>query len=68
MAHEAADSKEHLEPWFDDGNIVLVAGGQCFKVYRGTLSVHSPIFKDMFSCPQPADQGEMIEGCAVVQL
>ncbi|KAI6130622.1 hypothetical protein EDD17DRAFT_1508654 [Pisolithus thermaeus] len=68
MAHETDDSKEHLEPWFDDGNIVLVAGGQCFKVYRGTLSMHSPIFKDMFSCPQPAGQGEMIEGCAVVQL
>lgn len=68
MAHESADSKEHLEPWFDDGNIVLVAGGQCFKVYRGTLSVHSPIFKDMFSCPQPADQGEVIDGCAVVHL
>ncbi|KAI6120167.1 hypothetical protein EDD16DRAFT_903628 [Pisolithus croceorrhizus] len=68
MAHETDDSKEHLEPWFDDGNIVLVAGGQCFKVYRGTLSMHSPIFKDMFSCPNPPDQGEMIEGCAVVQL
>ncbi|KAI6039142.1 hypothetical protein EDC04DRAFT_2603393 [Pisolithus marmoratus] len=68
MAHETAHSKEHLQPWFDDGNIVLVAEGKCFRVYRGMLSVHSPIFKDMFSCPQPADQEETIEGCAVVHL
>lgn len=68
MAHETTDSKEHLDPWFDDGNIVLIAGGKSFKVYRGTLSVHSPIFKDMFECPQPADQEETIEGCAVVRL
>ncbi|KAI6019149.1 hypothetical protein EDC04DRAFT_2576051 [Pisolithus marmoratus] len=68
MAHETAHLKEHLQPWFDDGNIVLVAEGKCFRVYRGMLSVHSPIFRDMFSCPQPADQEETIEGCAVVHL
>lgn len=69
MVHETADSKEHLDPWFDDGNIILVAEGKCFKVYRGMLSLHSPIFKDMFSCPQPVDQEEMDgEGCPVIHL
>ncbi|KAI6000306.1 hypothetical protein F5J12DRAFT_894751 [Pisolithus orientalis] len=69
MVYETADSKEHLDPWFDDGNVILVAEGKCFKVYQGMLSVHSPIFRDMLSCPQPVGQEEMDgEGCLVVHL
>lgn len=71
MVYERAASKEHLDPWFDDGNIILVAEGKCFKVYRGMLSLHSPIFKDMLSCPQPVDQEEEEsdgEGCPVIHL
>ncbi|KAI6148828.1 hypothetical protein BKA82DRAFT_996951 [Pisolithus tinctorius] len=69
MVYETEDSKEHLNPWFDDGNVILVAEGKCFKVYQGMLSVHSPIFRDMLSCPQPVGQEEMDgEGCPVVHL
>ncbi|KAI0753685.1 hypothetical protein C8Q74DRAFT_330707 [Fomes fomentarius] len=38
--------------WFDDGNLVLVAGGSKFLVYGGHLARLSPIFKNMFSFPQ----------------
>ena len=52
-------SPEHLpkkdgEFWFDDGSIVLVASSIAFKVYKGPLVDHSPIFRDMLSLPQPA--------------
>lgn len=55
--------------WFEDGNIVIQAERTQFKVYRGTLAVHSPIFKDMFAIPQPPIEGEgTVEGCPVVHL
>ena len=37
------------EFWFDDGSVLLVAGGFEFKVYRAVLSARSPVFKDMLS-------------------
>ncbi|TCD70987.1 hypothetical protein EIP91_000485 [Steccherinum ochraceum] len=51
--------------WYEDGNIVLVAEGKGFKVYRGILSQLSVVFRDMFSLPQPAD-ADLHEGCPVV--
>ena len=42
------------EFWYDDGSIVLVASSIAFKVYKGPLVDHSPIFRDMLSLPQPA--------------
>lgn len=57
------------EVWFEDGNIVLQAGGTQFKVYRGILSQSSSVFKDMFSLPQPPEKDEdLIEGCPIVHL
>ncbi|EMD34218.1 hypothetical protein CERSUDRAFT_33702, partial [Gelatoporia subvermispora B] len=53
--------------WLPDGNIVIVAEGFCFRVYRGILEWYSVVFKDMFQTPQPEDS-EKIEGCAVVRL
>lgn len=50
---ELAGLKRDDELWQEDGNIILVAGGTAFKVYRGPLCDHSPVFKDMFSLPQP---------------
>ncbi|KAG6331415.1 hypothetical protein ID866_7674 [Astraeus odoratus] len=63
---ERSDGEKEL--WFDDGNVVLQAEGKQFKVHRGILSAHSQIFKDMFSCPQPPDKDEIVEGCPVVHL
>lgn len=57
----------HEEFWFDDGNIVLVAGNTAFRVYRGLLSAHSTVFSDMFEASSPMD-GETLEGCPVVRL
>ncbi|KAJ7154360.1 hypothetical protein C8R43DRAFT_1066365 [Mycena crocata] len=53
--------------WFEDGNIVIQAGNSQFRVFRGILAAQSPVFKDMFSLPQPADS-EAVDGCPVVRL
>ena len=47
------ERRRDAEFWFEDGTVVLVAGGVEFKVYRGILSDRSPVFEDMFSFPQP---------------
>ena len=39
--------------WYEDGTIYLTAGSVAFKVYRGPLVDHSPVFRDMLSLPQP---------------
>ena len=38
---------------YPDGNIILVARAVEFRIYRGLLADHSPVFADMFSLPQP---------------
>ena len=48
------------EFWFDDGNIILIAGNPQFRVYQGPLIRHSPVFRDMLSLVQP----EVETGCA----
>ena len=53
--------------WFEDGNVILVAGGVAFKVHRGQLERHSEIFRDLFSLPQPVDQPRF-QGLPIVQL
>ncbi|KAF8120026.1 hypothetical protein EV363DRAFT_185555 [Boletus edulis] len=57
------------DPWKDDGNIVLTAGGNYFRVHRSVLSAHSQVFKDMFDCPHSSDvEKDFIELCPVVHL
>ncbi|EJF60263.1 hypothetical protein DICSQDRAFT_171233 [Dichomitus squalens LYAD-421 SS1] len=41
------------EFWYEDGTIVLIAKNVEFRVYRGPLAKHSPVFHDMLSMPQP---------------
>ena len=62
MAHV----KHHPELWFDDGSIILVAQKTMFKVYKGLLSTHSPVFADMFSSATHSD--EIDDGCPVVRV
>ena len=50
---EEGRTEQDPEFWFKDGNILLVAGGVEFKVYRGVLVDRSPVYRDMFSLPQP---------------
>lgn len=55
--------------WYEDGNIILQAGGTQFKVYQGTLADNSTVFKKIFSFPQPLSKDtQMVEGCPVVDL
>ncbi|KAH8103339.1 hypothetical protein BXZ70DRAFT_720838 [Cristinia sonorae] len=53
--------------WFEDGNIIIVAGQFGFRVYRGLPALRSPVFKDLFSLPQ-SEGAETMDGCAVVRL
>lgn len=62
-------STTRSEIWLEDGNIIIQAEQTQFKVYRGLLAAHSPIFKDMFSMPQPPSGPEVtVAGCAVVHV
>ena len=69
--------EQHGEPWFNDGNIVLLTEGVksesdstiAFKVHRGVLARHSEIFESMFELPPPvAEDTEMVDGCQVVRM
>lgn len=51
------------ETWFEDGNIVLVAGTRD----KGLLVAPSSVFADMFFASRP-QADELFEGCPVVRL
>ena len=46
--------------WFEDGNITLIAQGVEFQVYIGPLIKHSPVFRDMFTLPQPSTSSQAL--------
>ncbi|KAI1786052.1 hypothetical protein LXA43DRAFT_1076750 [Ganoderma leucocontextum] len=52
--------------WFEDGNVVLVARGTAYKVYKGLLAAQSPVFQDLFASASHAE--EVYEDCPVVRL
>ncbi|KAL1938258.1 hypothetical protein VTO73DRAFT_11709 [Trametes versicolor] len=58
------------EFWYSDGNIILLAHDVEFRVYKGLLAEHSPVFKDMFSLPQPPSPvtAPSEDACPVVHL
>lgn len=69
--------KQDDEFWFEDGNIVLIARDVEFRVYKGILAKHSPVFADMFSLPPVPAQVHPVsarditpaaETCSVVHL
>ncbi|KAJ7749696.1 hypothetical protein B0H16DRAFT_869645 [Mycena metata] len=53
--------------WFLDGNLIVQSELLSFRIYGGLLANESPIFKDMLSIPQPANEAK-IDGCPVVYL
>ncbi|KAJ7163063.1 hypothetical protein C8R46DRAFT_333753 [Mycena filopes] len=55
------------EYWFEDGNIILQVESTQFRLFKGVLSKHSSVFRDMFTMPLPADE-PTIEGCPIVVL
>ncbi|KDQ56532.1 hypothetical protein JAAARDRAFT_294594 [Jaapia argillacea MUCL 33604] len=66
-ADDTAQSLRRSDVWYDDGNVILVAGSTQFKIFGGILSENSPIFRDMFSLSTPS-ASETIDGCPVVHL
>src|ERR1700734_3586787 len=62
-------SSRSTDYWFDDGNVVLQVESTLFRVHRSILSMHSEVFRGMFSVPQPvAVDGDLVDNCPVVQL
>ena len=59
--------KRDPDLWFDDGNVVLLCRDAAFRVYRGLLTRHSVIFRDLLAMAQPAN-AEMVESCPVVHI
>ncbi|EIW56904.1 uncharacterized protein TRAVEDRAFT_77609, partial [Trametes versicolor FP-101664 SS1] len=66
--------KRDEEFWFEDGSIILIARDVEFRVFKGILAKHSPLFGDMFSLPPgpppESSQGTAAaaESCPVVHL
>lgn len=61
---------EHLRfegLWFEDGNVIVVAGKARFKLYRGILTQYSSVFKDVFQMADAAASGS-VEGCPLVHI
>lgn len=61
------DQYQRGDFWFDDGNIVLVAGKTAFRAHQGVLSRKSEVFKDMVAVPQPQNPSTY-DGCPTVEL
>lgn len=69
--HPTGPPYEHGEPWFEDGNIILLAdqSNVVFKVHRGVLSRHSEIFQTMFELPPPSQSDvETVDDCPLVRM
>ena len=64
--------KRDADFWFDDGNVIVVAGNTGFRLYRGWLAAESPVFYDMFSINQPRFEDlrsdETSNGCPIVYV
>ncbi|KAN0139869.1 hypothetical protein V8E53_002531 [Lactarius tabidus] len=66
------------DPWFEDGNIVLLVEDdnhnplRAFKVHRSVLARHSEVFETMLDIPQPTPGAssmiEHIDDCPVVRM
>ncbi|TBU21182.1 hypothetical protein BD311DRAFT_679122 [Dichomitus squalens] len=60
------------ELWFHDGTAILVAAGVGFRIYKGLLAEHSPVFQELFSQSHPLrtlpiDETQTVT-CPVIQL
>ncbi|KAM5544054.1 hypothetical protein V8D89_002240, partial [Ganoderma adspersum] len=67
-----SEPQQDPELWFEDGNVVIVAGSAAFRVHTGILKLsrHSEIFQNMFGVPQPAlpDPSDVFDGQPVVHV
>lgn len=66
---EAEVEMERLDPWLDDGNIVIVAQRKMFRIHRSVLCLNSGVFKDMFTAAHSGGaEEEVFDGCPVIHL
>ncbi|KAH9912776.1 uncharacterized protein BXZ73DRAFT_55888 [Epithele typhae] len=50
----------HPDYYLEDGNLVILVEKTLFRVFRSTFTRHSPVFRDLFSLPNP--EGSTSEG------
>ncbi|KAK7021229.1 BTB domain-containing protein [Favolaschia claudopus] len=67
MALPKSQLQRSTEYWFDDGNIILQVESTQFRLIKSVLSMHSNVFRDMFTLPLPNDE-PTVEGSPVVVL
>jgi len=59
----------HPDFWLYDGSIILSVESCLFRVHQTILASHSEVFADLFTVPQPDEEGDKtIEGCRIVDL
>ena len=62
-----ADFTHHDSLWFEDGNVVLIAGTMAFCIHRGILSQKCTVFRDMMAASSPDDE-ETVDDHPAVRL
>ncbi|KAH9887005.1 hypothetical protein C8Q73DRAFT_714271 [Cubamyces lactineus] len=53
LAHLAPSPSPDDDLWFEDGNVIVVAGDTEFRLFKGPLVAHSLVFEEMLSLPHP---------------
>ncbi|KAF6744277.1 hypothetical protein DFP72DRAFT_929612 [Ephemerocybe angulata] len=67
VEEQLVESTRSEDFWFCDGSIVLQAENVQFKVHKGVLSRHSPIFETILSMPHTDDE-PTVEECPVLNV
>ncbi|RDX55570.1 hypothetical protein OH76DRAFT_1428616 [Lentinus brumalis] len=57
-AQEGAKVQKHCDFYFDDGNVIIRVEDTQYKLHRSLLERHSPVFRELFTVPQPHDSSE----------
>lgn len=63
--------KHDPDLWFEDGSIIVIAENTGFRVHKLLLSHLSPVFRDVFTVPQPVavDSGlSIVENVPVIRV
>ncbi|KAM5544046.1 hypothetical protein V8D89_002232 [Ganoderma adspersum] len=73
MGDNVNSIKRDSEVWFEDGNVIVVAQDTAFRFHKSVVSLHSSVFRDLFSIPQPEslmgeEVDEKFDGCPVVHV
>ncbi|KAH9925666.1 uncharacterized protein BXZ73DRAFT_49945 [Epithele typhae] len=63
---EFPPERRDAELWIEDGTLVLAVEDTAFRVYKGLLKIHSPVFKDMLALPTSLLPAGVTVGTTVV--